>query len=90
MGFATLEQELRNPVYGANVGACVTNEVAEPPTGATQRTANGTMTFYQATGATEFNDGTRAWVNGPNGVQSRQANQRFCWESANAAGCIAS
>lgn len=46
-----------------------------------QRTARGLMVWRKADNWTAFTDGTRTWVNGPFGVQTRPNEERFEWEA---------
>ncbi|GEM_PF-2359916 len=45
-----------------------------------QQTATGLMVWRKADNWTAFTDGSRSWLNGPNGVQSRGNDERFEWE----------
>ncbi len=45
-----------------------------------QQTSKGLMVWRKADNWTAFTDGTRTWVNGPNGVQDRANQERFPWE----------
>lgn len=50
-----------------------------------QRTSTGLMVWRKADNWTAFTDGTRTWINGPHGVQSRSNGERFPWESDSSA-----
>jgi uncharacterized protein YkwD len=45
-----------------------------------QRTTTGLMVWRKADNWTAFTDGSRTWINGPHGVQSRLNSERFPWE----------
>ena len=81
LGFAALHDQL-----SAIVGACLGDEAPDPATGdALQHTTGGLLVWRKADNWTAFTDGSRTWVNGPDGVQERPNTQRFSWE-ANPAG----
>ncbi len=46
-----------------------------------QQTTTGLMVWRKADNWTAFTNGSRTWVNGPNGVQSRLNSVRFEWEA---------
>jgi phosphohistidine phosphatase SixA len=76
-GFATM----RDLVGTAVVGECRENERQNPGNGnAEQRTANGILVYRALDGRLLFLDGSRTWINGPNGLVDRPNNQRFPWE----------
>lgn len=45
-----------------------------------QRTTTGLMVWRKADNWTAFTNGSRTWVNGPNGIQERSNDERFPWE----------
>ena len=47
-----------------------------------QRTTTGLMVWRKADNWTAFTNGSRTWINGPRGVQSRPNDERFPWEAA--------
>ena len=75
-GFATLHD-----LIPAVVGPCIANETHDQAGNGYQQTANGLLMWRKADNWTAFTNGTRTWVNGPLGVQSRLSSQRFAWES---------
>jgi hypothetical protein len=77
MGFAAL----RGQIAGV-VGGCIENEHHNPENGdALQRTSGGLLVWRKSDNFTAFTDGSRTWVNGPYGVQSRLNSERFSWET---------
>ncbi|MYD93674.1 MAG: hypothetical protein F4Y02_08275 [Chloroflexi bacterium] len=65
------------------VGDCLDDEQHNPATGITQQpTTNGQLTWRKADNWTEFSDGQRTWINGPQGLQQRLNSERLPWESA--------
>ncbi len=46
-----------------------------------QLTTTGLMVWRKADNWTAFTDGSRTWVNGPDGVQQRGNDERFPWEA---------
>jgi uncharacterized protein YkwD len=76
MGFAAL----RGMIPGV-VGGCVENERHTPENGdALQQTSGGLLVWRKADNFTAFTDGSRTWVNGPYGLQTRANSERFSWE----------
>jgi hypothetical protein len=63
------------------VGSPIENEHSAANGDSLQMTTNGLMVWRGADNWTAFTDGSRTWVNGPNGVQSRANDDRFSWES---------
>jgi hypothetical protein len=64
------------------VGDCLENERVNPENGDTlQRTTGGLLVWRKADKATAFTDGSRTWARGPTGVQVRNNDERFPWES---------
>lgn len=45
-----------------------------------QQTTTGLMVWRKADNWTAFTDGSRTWINGPSGNQSRANDERFSWE----------
>lgn len=76
LGFKTLA-ELIPEVVGQPVEPEQTSQE-----GATQRTTTGLMVWLRAQNVTSFTDGSRTWINGPFGLQSRGNDERFEWETA--------
>jgi heat shock protein HslJ len=64
------------------VGACSANQTYDQAGNGYQQTANGLLMWRKADNWTAFTNGTRTWVNGPQGIQSRLPGERFAWESA--------
>ncbi len=64
----TVGQPIENEHYGANGDSL-------------QMTTSGLMVWRKADNWTAFTDGSRTWVNGPDGVQVRGNDQRFPWEA---------
>ena len=63
------------------VGEPLEDEHHNPLNGdALQQTTKGLMAWRKADNWTAFTDGTRSWINGPYGVQSRPNEERFPWE----------
>lgn len=76
-GFARLHEQLPDVV-----GDCLENEHHLPVTGdALQRTSHGMLFWRKEDNWTGFTNGSRTWVAGPNGIQSRPNEARFAWES---------
>jgi hypothetical protein len=46
-----------------------------------QQTTRGLMVWRKADNWTAFTDGSRSWVNGPNGPRDRANGERFPWEA---------
>ncbi len=76
LGFKTLAdqvpdvvgQPLENEHWGANGDSL-------------QQTSNGLMAWRKADNWTAFTNGSRTWINGPQGVQARANDERFPWEA---------
>lgn len=47
-----------------------------------QQTTKGLMVWRKADNWTAFTNGSRTWINGPNGMQDRANDDRFDWETA--------
>ncbi|MHB0869994.1 MAG: hypothetical protein ACYC5J_11145 [Chloroflexota bacterium] len=47
-----------------------------------QRTTKGLMVWRKADNWTAFTNGSRTWINGPQGVKDRGNDERFEWEAA--------
>lgn len=76
LGFATLQRMIPQ-----QVGQCVENEHYNPVNGdGLQRTTNGLMVWRKFDNFTAFTNGSRTWINGPFGLQTRSNAQRFAWE----------
>ncbi len=81
LGFADIKTLISLSEGGDRVGSCLENERFNPATGeATQRTAEGLLTWRKADNWTAFSDGQRTWVNGPYGLQARPAADLLAWE----------
>ncbi|MCY4114092.1 MAG: hypothetical protein OXG33_09180 [Chloroflexi bacterium] len=64
------------------VGDCLEDERHDPETGTTrQSTSNGELIWRKSDNWTGFTDGSRTWINGPEGLQQRPNSERFDWES---------
>ncbi len=46
-----------------------------------QQTSKGLMAWRKVDNWTAFTNGSRTWVNGPNGIQERANDERFSWEN---------
>jgi hypothetical protein len=65
------------------VGPCASPVEYDLETGnAVQQTAYGRLLWRRASNLTAFTDGSRTWINGPYGLQTRLAGERFRWETA--------
>ena len=81
LGFAAIKTLITLSEGEDRVGACQENERFNPTTGmATQRTAEGLLTWRKSDNWTAFSDGRRTWVNGPYGLQSRPDGDLLGWE----------
>jgi hypothetical protein len=77
LGFATLASMIPQVA-----GAPVEDEWHNPATGDTlQQTTTGLMVWRKGDNWTAFTDGSRTWINGPHGLQTRLNGQRFAWEA---------
>jgi hypothetical protein len=64
------------------VGGCLENEHHNPLNGdALQRTSGGLLVWRKSDNWTAFTNGSRTWINGPEGLQSRLNDARFGWET---------
>src|SRR5206468_2195220 len=45
-----------------------------------QHTTTGTLVLRHLDGRIAFTDGSRTWIQGPNGIEVRGNNERFLWE----------
>ena len=64
------------------IGQPLENEHYSPNGDALQQTTGGLLVWRKADNATAFTDGSRSWVNGPQGLQERANKDRFDWERA--------
>jgi hypothetical protein len=84
LGFKTIHDLIPD-----KVGACKTNEYHNPQNGdGLQETVawhgkGGLLVWRKADNWTAYTDGSRTWVNGPNGLQERSNDERFPWEGDN-------
>ena len=83
LGFKTLRDRIPDVV-----GECRASEHHDPLNGdGLQETSawhgqGGLLVWRKADNWTAFTDGATTWINGPFGLQKRQNDQRFDWESA--------
>jgi hypothetical protein len=83
LGFKTIHDLIPD-----KVGDCKTDEYHNPQNGdGLQETTawhgkGGLLVWRKADNWTAYTDGSRTWVNGPNGLQERSNDQRFPWEAA--------
>ena len=78
LGFKTLHDLIPDIV-----GDCVSGETHNAENGdAQQQTTHGLLVWRKADNWTAFTDGSRTWINGPNGVQDRANDERFPWEAS--------
>ncbi len=78
LGFKALHDQIQDIV-----GDCVSAETHNPDNGdGLQQTTNGLLVWRKADNWTAFTNGATTWINGPQGLQSRPADDRFAWESA--------
>jgi len=76
-GFQTLHDLLPD-----RVGDCASAVSYDPRSGdGLQLTTGGVLLWRKADNWTGFTDGATTWVLGPNGLESRPADQRLPWES---------
>lgn len=75
LGFATLHASIP-----AIAGDCIDNESHRMDGNGIQNTINGYFFWRKADNHTAFTNGRQTWINGPAGLQSRPANERFTWE----------
>ena len=81
LGFATLKSLVDAAEGPDRVGACVDNEQFHPDTGESlQETTGGQLIWRKADNWTAFTDGSRTWINGPLGLQSRPSTELLDWE----------
>ena len=77
LGFKMLADQIPSVV-----GEPLEEEHFDPSTGdMLQRTTTGLMVWRKADNWTAFTDGSRTWVNGPQGLQERSNAERFAWEA---------
>ena len=76
LGFKALADQIPDIV-----GQPLEDEHYGPNGDSLQQTTTGLMVWRKADNWTAFTDGTRTWVNGPNGVQDRPNDMRFAWEN---------
>jgi uncharacterized protein YkwD len=62
-------------------GQPIENERYGPNGDSLQQTTTGLMAWRKAENWTAFTDGATTWINGPEGVQSRDNDARFPWEA---------
>ncbi|HEX2923847.1 MAG TPA: glycoside hydrolase family 99-like domain-containing protein, partial [Chloroflexota bacterium] len=77
LGFRALADQIPS-----RAGQPLEEEHYQPNGDSVQRTTQGLMCWRKADNWTAFTNGSRTWVNGPNGVQERGNDERFPWESA--------
>ncbi len=75
LGFATMAQLV------PQVGQCLENQHYAANGDAQQTTTGGLLVWRKADNFTAFTNGATTWVNGPEGIQSRPNDRRFCWEA---------
>ena len=75
LGFKALAEQIPEVV-----GAPLENEHWGSNGDSLQQTSNGLMVWRKSDNFTCFTDGSRSWINGPFGVQSRLNSERFEWE----------
>jgi hypothetical protein len=75
LGFKTIHDQIPG-----TVGDCLDNQDYAPNGDALQHTSKGLLTWRKQDNWTAFTDGSRSWVEGPNGLQSRLNSERFPWE----------
>ncbi|MGI5834969.1 MAG: hypothetical protein ACOX87_00575, partial [Chloroflexota bacterium] len=63
------------------VGQPLENEHYGPNGDSLQQTSTGLMVWRKADNWTAFTNGSRTWINGPEGLQDRDNNDRFPWEA---------
>ncbi len=76
LGFAALADQIP-----AVVGEPIEDEHWGDNGDSLQRTTKGLMVWRKADNWTAFTDGSRTWINGPQGVKDRGNDERFAWES---------
>ena len=76
LGFADLRALIGAPI----VGDCLEDQRFGPNGDALQQTTGGLMAWRKADNWTAFTDGSRTWLNGPQGLQQRANTDRFAWE----------
>jgi hypothetical protein len=84
LGFQALYEQIPDVV-----GECTTDELHNPDNGdALQQTTNGLLAWRKLDNWTAFTDGATTWIIGPEGLQDRPNDMRFCWEpEADPRGC---
>ncbi len=75
LGFKYLADQIPNVV-----GVPLENEHYGANGDSLQQTSTGLMVWRKADNLAAFTDGSRTWINGPNGVQERGNDERFAWE----------
>ncbi len=75
LGFKALADQIPEVV-----GLPVENEHYGANGDSLEQTTTGLMVWRKADNWTAFTDGSKTWINGPSGVQSRDNNDRFDWE----------
>jgi hypothetical protein len=64
------------------VGNCLEDENHNPANGdGLQHTAGGLLVWRKLDNWTAFTDGSRTWINGPQGPVTRPNSERYAWES---------
>jgi hypothetical protein len=76
LGFSLLADQI-----SSIVGTPIENEHSGANGDSLQQTSSGLMAWRKADNWTAFTDGSRTWINGPFGIQSRPNEQRFSWEA---------
>jgi peptidoglycan/xylan/chitin deacetylase (PgdA/CDA1 family) len=77
LGFKTLRDQTPDIV-----GDCLVDEHHNPENGdGLQETTKGLLVWRKTDNFTAFTDGSRTWVNGPFGLQTRPNAERFDWET---------
>ena len=79
MGFAALATQIP-----AQVGQPIEAERYAANGDSQQRTSQGLMVWRKADNWTAFTNGSRTWVNGPDGAVERSNDERFAWEAPGA------
>ncbi len=76
LGFA----DLRRAVGPDVVGDCIEDQEYAENGDARQRTTGGELVWRKTDNRSAFTDGSRTWMIGPSGLQSRPNEDRFAWE----------
>ncbi|MHB1161018.1 MAG: hypothetical protein ACYC66_00255 [Chloroflexota bacterium] len=77
LGFAALAGQMPDVV-----GEPIEDEHWGPNGDSLQQTTAGLMVWRKADNWTAFTNGSRTWINGPQGVKDRGNDERFEWEAA--------